>query len=195
MRSEVTWPTIPAMVRDCGAASRDAEAVVDGSRRIDFATLRAMVDDGGALAAGVGHRARRPGRGVGAELARVDRRRARRDDRRRCARTGQHAVPRRRGRVRPRPQPRAGAVHRARVPRHRLPGAARERGRRAARARAHDPALRRRRRRDRSAGTSSSARGARYPKPTSTRASSRSAPTIPATSCSPRERPAIRRAS
>ena len=39
-------------------------------------------------------------------------------------------------------QRRAGALHRARVPRHRLPGAARERRGRAARARAHDPARR-----------------------------------------------------
>ena len=105
----------------------DAEAVVDGTRRVDFADARRDGRRRGAGAARVGHRARRPGRGVGAELARVDRRRARRDDRGRRARAGQHALPRRRGGVRPRPQRRAGAVHGARVPRHRLPGAARER--------------------------------------------------------------------
>ena len=45
VRSEVTWPTIPAMVRDAARRCGDAEAVVDGARRIDFATLRRMVDD------------------------------------------------------------------------------------------------------------------------------------------------------
>ena len=45
MRSEVTWPTIPAMVRDAARRLGDAEAVVDGTRRVDFATLRTMVDD------------------------------------------------------------------------------------------------------------------------------------------------------
>jgi HIP---CoA ligase len=44
VRSEVTWPTIPVMVRDAASRSGDAEAVVDGSRRIDFATLRNLVD-------------------------------------------------------------------------------------------------------------------------------------------------------
>ena len=45
MRSDVTWPTIPAMVRDRARRSGDAEAVVDGERRVSFATLRAQVDD------------------------------------------------------------------------------------------------------------------------------------------------------
>jgi HIP---CoA ligase len=45
MRSEVTWPTIPAMVRHGAHRFGNAEAVVDGTRRVDFATLRAMVDD------------------------------------------------------------------------------------------------------------------------------------------------------
>jgi acyl-CoA synthetase (AMP-forming)/AMP-acid ligase II len=44
VRSEVTWPTIPAMVRDAARRQGDAEAVVDGDRRVDFATLRTMVD-------------------------------------------------------------------------------------------------------------------------------------------------------
>jgi acyl-CoA synthetase (AMP-forming)/AMP-acid ligase II len=44
VRSEVTWPTIPAMVRDVAAANPDAEAVVDGDRRIDFDGLRTRVD-------------------------------------------------------------------------------------------------------------------------------------------------------
>jgi HIP---CoA ligase len=44
VRSEVTWPTIPAMVRDAASRCGDAEAVVDGGRRIDFATLGGMVD-------------------------------------------------------------------------------------------------------------------------------------------------------
>jgi HIP---CoA ligase len=45
MRTEVAWSTIPAMLRDGARRADDAEAVVDGIRRIDFATLRRMVDD------------------------------------------------------------------------------------------------------------------------------------------------------
>jgi acyl-CoA synthetase (AMP-forming)/AMP-acid ligase II len=45
VRSDVTWPTIPAMARDRARRSGDAEAVVDGDRRIDFRRLGAMVDD------------------------------------------------------------------------------------------------------------------------------------------------------
>jgi acyl-CoA synthetase (AMP-forming)/AMP-acid ligase II len=45
VRSDVTWPTIPAMVRDRARRSGDAEAVVCGTRRIDFAALGAMVQD------------------------------------------------------------------------------------------------------------------------------------------------------
>jgi acyl-CoA synthetase (AMP-forming)/AMP-acid ligase II len=44
VRSDVTWPTIPAMVRDRTRRSGHAEAVIDGDRRIDFAELGAMVD-------------------------------------------------------------------------------------------------------------------------------------------------------
>ena len=55
MRSEVTWPTIPAMVRDAARRFGDAEAVVDGTRRVDFASLSAMVTDAARalLASGV----------------------------------------------------------------------------------------------------------------------------------------------
>jgi acyl-CoA synthetase (AMP-forming)/AMP-acid ligase II len=45
MRSEVTWPTIPAMVRDRARRSGGAEAVVCGTRRVSFAALGAMVED------------------------------------------------------------------------------------------------------------------------------------------------------
>jgi acyl-CoA synthetase (AMP-forming)/AMP-acid ligase II len=45
MRSEVTWPTIPAMLRSAAGRFGDTDAVVDATRRIDFATLRSMVDD------------------------------------------------------------------------------------------------------------------------------------------------------
>ena len=45
MRSEVTWPTIPAMLRDAAARWPDVEAVVDGERRVDFATLRRSVGE------------------------------------------------------------------------------------------------------------------------------------------------------
>jgi HIP---CoA ligase len=43
MRSEVTWPTIPAMVRDAARRFGDAEAVVDGDRRVTFDDLVAAV--------------------------------------------------------------------------------------------------------------------------------------------------------
>ncbi len=55
MRSEVTWPTIPAMVRDAARRAPDREAVVDGDRRVGFAALREMVDGAARalLAAGI----------------------------------------------------------------------------------------------------------------------------------------------
>jgi HIP---CoA ligase len=45
VRSEVTWPTIPAMVRDGARGRGDVEAVVDGDRRVTFTTLGGLVDD------------------------------------------------------------------------------------------------------------------------------------------------------
>ena len=185
------------MVRDAARRCGDAEAVVDGDRRIDFATLRTHGRRRGARALlAVGHRARRPRCGVGAELARVDRRRARHHDRGRRARPDQHALQGRRGGVRARAQRRPGAVHRARVPRHRL-------SRRCSRAAGVElPAL------EHTillAGEPTTAaiawddfvaRGDAWcPTPISTRASRRSAPTTRATSCSRRARPAARRAS
>ena len=43
MRSEVAWPTIPAMVRDAAHRFGDADAVVDGDRRVGFAELSDLV--------------------------------------------------------------------------------------------------------------------------------------------------------
>ncbi len=43
MRSEVTWPTVPAMVRDAARRFGDSEAVVDSERRVGFVELEAMV--------------------------------------------------------------------------------------------------------------------------------------------------------
>jgi acyl-CoA synthetase (AMP-forming)/AMP-acid ligase II len=45
VRSEITAPTIPGMLRETAQRSAFAEAIVDGERRIDFATLRGLVDD------------------------------------------------------------------------------------------------------------------------------------------------------
>ena len=45
MRTEVTWPTIPAMVRDAARRHGTAEAVVDGTRRIGYVQLCDMVTD------------------------------------------------------------------------------------------------------------------------------------------------------
>src|SRR5262249_59973930 len=43
VRSEVSGPTIPAMVRDAAERFGDAEAVVDGDRRVGFAELSDLV--------------------------------------------------------------------------------------------------------------------------------------------------------
>jgi acyl-CoA synthetase (AMP-forming)/AMP-acid ligase II len=43
VRSEVTWPTIPAMVRDAAHRFADEDAVVDGDRRVGFAELSELV--------------------------------------------------------------------------------------------------------------------------------------------------------
>jgi acyl-CoA synthetase (AMP-forming)/AMP-acid ligase II len=55
VRSEVTWASIPAMVRDAARRDGSAEAVVCGARRVSFASLAAMVDDaaGALLASGI----------------------------------------------------------------------------------------------------------------------------------------------
>jgi HIP---CoA ligase len=45
VRSQVAWPTVPAMVRDAADRFGDAEAVVDGTRRVDFAALSAIVTE------------------------------------------------------------------------------------------------------------------------------------------------------
>jgi acyl-CoA synthetase (AMP-forming)/AMP-acid ligase II len=39
VRSEVTWPSIPAMVRDAARRFNDADAVVDGDRRVRYPDL------------------------------------------------------------------------------------------------------------------------------------------------------------
>ncbi len=52
MRSEVTWPTVPAMVRDAAQRFGDADAVVDHARRVGFAELSSLIDRAaGALVA------------------------------------------------------------------------------------------------------------------------------------------------
>ena len=43
IRSEVPWPTIPAMMRDGARRFGDAEAVVDGERRVGFSELSVIV--------------------------------------------------------------------------------------------------------------------------------------------------------
>ena len=137
VRSQVAWPTIPAMVRDTADRFGDAEAVVDGTRRADFAKLSSMVT--GAARALLAPGVRRGDRGrVWAPNSLEWIVAARRDDGGRGARPRQHPVPWPRSGLRPcarglRP------VHRARVPGHRLPGAAHRRRRVAADAGAHHP--------------------------------------------------------
>jgi acyl-CoA synthetase (AMP-forming)/AMP-acid ligase II len=54
VRTEVTWPSIPAMVRDGAHRRADAEAVVDGDRRVTYAALQRMVDDAARALVGIG---------------------------------------------------------------------------------------------------------------------------------------------
>jgi acyl-CoA synthetase (AMP-forming)/AMP-acid ligase II len=55
VRSDVAWPTIPAMVRDGARRWGDAEAIVDGDRRTSYSALRELVDGAARalLAAGI----------------------------------------------------------------------------------------------------------------------------------------------
>jgi acyl-CoA synthetase (AMP-forming)/AMP-acid ligase II len=55
VRSEVTWPSVPAMVRDSGRRFASDEAVVDGTQRVTFADLEGMVQRAGRalLACGI----------------------------------------------------------------------------------------------------------------------------------------------
>ena len=55
MHSEVTWPSIPAMLRDAGRRFGEAEAVVEGDTRIGFTDLVSEVDRSSRalLAAGI----------------------------------------------------------------------------------------------------------------------------------------------
>src|SRR4051794_4246155 len=45
VRSEVTWPTIPAMVRDTARRDPGREAVVEGERRVTYGELLARVEE------------------------------------------------------------------------------------------------------------------------------------------------------
>ena len=54
MRSEVAWPTIPAMVRDAAHRFGDADAVVDGDRRVGFAELSDLVSGAARALVAVG---------------------------------------------------------------------------------------------------------------------------------------------
>ena len=128
-RGDLRWGSIPGLVADAAARFGDAEAVADGDVRLSFAQLErdALRVTGAAMAAGIhpGDRVamwapnmaewivaalglRRGGGGPGA---------------------AQHPLQGPRGRLRARPVARPGPVHRARLPRHRLPGHARGRGR------------------------------------------------------------------
>src|SRR4029078_9759955 len=55
MRSDVAWPTIPAMVRDAAQRWSGTDAIVDGAPRTGFSALRDRVDAAarGLLATGI----------------------------------------------------------------------------------------------------------------------------------------------
>ena len=193
------WPTIPAMVRDRRAPVGDAEAVVDGDRpRRPSPTLARL----GRPTRPRAHRAAgvEPGDRVaiwapnslewivaalgvttaGGVLVPVNTRFKGAEAAYILARSGA-----------------ARALHRPRVPRHRLPGAARRRRRRRCRRSSTRSCSSGDARRRASVGWDdvprARRRGAR--RRASTRASPRSAPTTRATSCSRRAPPAARRAS
>ena len=196
MRSEVTWPTIPAMVRDaarargrCGGGRRRRPAHrLHNAARAWSTTPRVRSScraSSGAIASRCGRRTRSEWivaalgvttaggvlvpintRFKGAEAAYV------------LARSGARALFTVRGFLDTD-----------------YPALLRERGRRAAGARAHDPALGVKPHEPRSRGTTSSARGDDGDRRRcSTRRSTSIGPTIRATSCSRRARPAARRA-
>ena len=124
MRDATAWTSIPAMLRDGAARQPDADAVVTGTRARHHRRARGRGRGRRAGAARVGRRARRPGGGLGAELHRVDRRRARGHDRRRRPGPREHPLQGHRGGVRARAQRRPDPLHGPGVPRHRLSRAA-----------------------------------------------------------------------
>ena len=193
MRGDLLWASIPEMATDAGARFGDAEAVVDGARRVTFTELVADFRRVTAALDGLGHRAGRARRDLGAEPLRVAGRRARHARRRCRGGAGEHAVQGQRGPPHPRPQWRTRRLHRGRVPRHGL--------RRDARRPSTSPPEPRPRRSDSTtyrASTTRSARSCGWASPSTTPRSTRaSAPckrTMCATCCSRRERRVRRRA-
>ena len=65
--------SIPALAQWAAARYGDAEAVVDGTTRLTFRELAALARRATRAGHRTGHRARRPGRDLGAELVGVDR--------------------------------------------------------------------------------------------------------------------------
>ena len=110
MRGDLEWGTIAKLVRDAAARYGEREAVVEGRSRISYAELGERVERAAAACIAAGCRARRPGRGLGAQHRGLDRLGARRGDGGRGARAAEHALQGRGGGVRPRTQPREAAV-------------------------------------------------------------------------------------
>ena len=117
--------TIPAVVRRAAEQYGDIEGLVDGDVRLSFVELAAEVERAARAMIALRHRARRPGRDLGAEHRRVGRHCAGVPLGRRDRRPPQHAVQGQRGGLRHRRGGRHAAVHRHRLPRHRLRDAAR----------------------------------------------------------------------
>ena len=197
VRSEVTWPTIPAMVRaDARDRFGDAEAVVDGTRRVGFASLRGDGRRRGACArrvaassAATASRCGRRTRSSGSSPRSASRPRAACS----CRSTRAFVAPRRRTSS-PAAAPGCCSPSRGFLDTD-YPALLADAG-------VELPALEHtvllagdaRRRRDR-LGRLPRARATRCRRRSSTRASRRSVPTTRATSCSRRARPAVRRAS
>ena len=127
VRSEVTWPSIPAMLRDTAQRQGTAEAVVDGDRRVPYAELEAMVARAARALVASGLQ---PGERVAVwapnSLEWIVAALGDHDGRRRAG-AREHPVQGCRGRLRAVAQWRQGALHRPRLPRHRLSGPARRR--------------------------------------------------------------------
>ena len=147
MRADLEWGSIPGLVGRRGQAVRGRRGV---GRRLVAGGLRRAGGDGHGRHP-FGHRlragARRPGRHLGAEHPRVDRRRPRRARRGRCAGAAEHPLQGPGGGRHPGAERGQDAVLRERVPRQRLPPpAGGGRGRAARPAPDRDPPRRRGRR-------------------------------------------------
>ncbi len=194
MRGDLLWASIPEMAASTATRFGDAEAVVDGDRRVTLRRARRRLPSGDRLRwlpSGI-----EPGerdRDLGAESLRVVGGRARHARRRCSTGAGEHALQGQRGAVHPRAQRRTSGLHRGRVPRHGLrrdAGAISDLASRTSTSSSASTTYRT----STTRSTRSCGSGSPATTPPSMRASARCKRTTSATCCSRRERPARPRA-